>query len=502
MLARMPTVRTRRDRGPAEEDELDRLRSPRRDLLVEEEVEPGRFVQASGPFAEYERTVHTDAGGVSETISYRFDIPWFGWVFALPVRWTLRHRRDRAPWWAPPERLDARAVHMLGLLCAAGVVFGYCNVVFSQTIAFAADEFDAGEGAQALAGTVVRWGILLTLALAALTDRLGRRRILVTTVIAAPLLTALCAFAPNLATLTAIQTIARPLSIALGITISIVAVEEMPAGSRAYAISLIALVYALGGGLCVIALPLADLGLDGWRLVYLVPLVLLVISVDVARRLPESRRFIRPHAVHPPLPRRRFVLVAVGGLLVNLLIASSTFYENRYLKDVRGYSALAITIYTLVTSTPGGIGVFLGGRLADVRGRRLIGAIGLVAGAVGNVLVYSLAGSGMWLSKLFLVSIVGSMTVPALAVYGSELFPTGGRGRANGWMSVIAIVGSTISLGIAGTLLDRGTSYGAVMALLAIGPLINAVLLLAAYPETAHVELETLNPEDRIAGVK
>ena len=144
---------------------------------------------------------------------------------------------------------------------------------------------------------------------------------------------------------------------------------------------------------CIIALPLADLGLDGWRLVYLVPLVLLVISVDVARRLPESRRFMRPHAVHPSLPRRRFLLVAVGGLLVNLLIAPSTFYENRYLKDVRGYSAAAITVYTLVTSTPGGIGVFLGGRMADVRGRRLIGAIGLVA-ARSAMCSSSLAGSG------------------------------------------------------------------------------------------------------------
>jgi MFS family permease len=272
----------------------------------------------------------------------------------------------------------------------------------------------------------------------------------------------------------------------------------MSAGSRAYAISLLALVYALGGGLCIIALPLADLGLQGWRLVYLVPLALLVVSFDLARRLPESRRFLRPHAVRPPLPRRRFLLVAIGGLLVNLLIASSTFYENRYLKDERGYSATAITIYTLVTSTPGGIGVFLGGRLADTRGRRLVGAFALVVGSIGTVLVYSLAGSGMWLSKLFFVSIIGSMTVPALGVYGSELFPTGGRGRANGWMSAIAIVGSTISLGIAGTLLDRGSSYGAVMTLLAVGPLVNAVLLLAAYPETAQIELEELNPEDRL----
>jgi MFS family permease len=225
---------------------------------------------------------------------------------------------------------------------------------------------------------------------------------------------------------------------------------------------------------------------------------LLVIAFDVARRLPESGRFVRPHAERPPLPRRRFVLVALGGLLFNLLIASSTFYENRYLKDVRGYSAADITVYTLVTSTPGGIGVFLGGYLADTRGRRKVGAVALVAVAIGTVLVYSLAGSSMWLSKLVLVSVLGSMSVPVLGVYGPELFPTGARGRANGGRTAIAIVGSTISLGVAGTLLDRGTSYGSVMALLAIGPLVTAVLLLAAYPETAHVELEDLNPEDRM----
>jgi uncharacterized membrane protein YczE len=61
----------------------------------------------------------------------------------------------------------------------------------------------------------------------------------------------------------------------------------------------------------------------------------------------------------------------------------------------------------------------------------------------------------------------------------------------------IAIVGSTISLGIAGTLLDGGVSYGSVMALLAVGPLVTAALLVTAYPETARVELEDLNPEDR-----
>ena len=111
-------------------------------------------------------------------------------------------------------------------------------------------------------------------------------------------------------------------------------------------------------------------------------------------RLPESRRYELPHAERPPLPRRRFVLLGVSAFLYNILIAPTTFYENRYLKDVRGYSASLIALYTLVTATPGAIGVLVGGRLADVKGRRLVGAVALLAVAIGNICVFSFAGRG------------------------------------------------------------------------------------------------------------
>ena len=121
------------------------------------------------------------------------------------------------------------------------------------------------------------------------------------------------------------------------LVVTIVAAEEMPPGSRAYAVSVLGLAYALGAGTCVWALPLADLG-DA-RL-----------AADLRRRArvprrrraawpagcPESRRYELPHAEHAPLPGRRFLLLAASAFLYNLLIAPTTFYENRYLKDVRG----------------------------------------------------------------------------------------------------------------------------------------------------------------------
>jgi MFS family permease len=89
--------------------------------------------------------------------------------------------------------------------------------------------------------------------------------------------------------------------------------------------------------------------------------------------------------------------------------------------------------------------------------------------------------------------------VPALSVYGPELFPTSLRGRANGIINTVATVGSVTGLVLAGYLIDRLGSFGLALGLLAIGPLVMAVVVLAYFPETAWRELEDLNPEDRTA---
>jgi predicted MFS family arabinose efflux permease len=472
-------------------------------------AEPGRFVQVEGTFNTYERRVYDEVDGdgasfVREVTTYHLDIPWFGWLFALPTRRALqrppaeRLHGGRQPWWAPPQRLDARAAHVLGLLAAAELIAGYCGTVFSQTVAFAADEFGASEGAQGVAGTVVRLGIVFSVVLLAFADRVGRRRVLTGAAVAAPIMAAFGALAPSFAVLTMLQTLARPVALALGLVIAIVAAEEMPPGSRAYAVSVLGLAYALGVGTCVWALPLADLGTSGWRLVYVVGLVYLALAVRLRRGIPESRRYELPHAERPPLPGRRFALLATSAFLYNILIAPTTFYENRYLKDVRGYSATLIAVYVLVTGTPGALGVLAGGRVADVRGRRIVGAVALVATALGAIVVFSSAGRSLWTAKI-VTSILGGAAVPALGVYTAELFPTSRRGGANGWLSAAAVAGSIAGLLVAGQLLDQGSSYGTVMSILAIGPLVYAVLVIVAYPETARRDLDDINPEDRAA---
>src|SRR5205085_8419226 len=99
--------------------------------------------------------------------------------FVVPFKRALRKPGSpTAPWWAPPARLDARAASVLGSLAVLAVVFGYLNTLFTQTIAFAGEEFGAGNAAQGVAGAVVRVGGLVALVVASVADRRGRRPIL------------------------------------------------------------------------------------------------------------------------------------------------------------------------------------------------------------------------------------------------------------------------------------------------------------------------------------
>jgi MFS family permease len=478
---------------------IDLLTTPRDDFVSESPAGDGVFTLQHGPFRSYRRRLVVDGeGSATQTIEYTLAVPWFAFLFVWPVRRALRQPTGgkAQPWWAPPDRLGARQANVLGLLAAASLIIGYVNTLFTQTVGFAADEFGVDNTTKGVAGAVVRAGIVFTLPIVFLADRVGRRRMIIFAATAAPLVAALGALSPTFAVLTGTQTIGRPLGLALDVLVAVVAAEEMPRSSRTYAISVLAMASGLGAGLCVMALPLADLGARGWRLVYVLPLLLMVIARDLARRLPETRRFEQQHATTPYVSRHRFVVLAVSAFLGNLFVAPASYYQNSYLDNVRGYSPGRITLFTLATATPAGLGILAGGRIADARGRRLLGGLALLVGVAFGVLSFVRGGWVMWASA-FLAGLIGGAAYPALSVYRTELFPTARRGGAGGLLTASALVGGSIGLIVTGRAVDRGWSYGSILGLFAIGSIVVTVLVFTQYPETAHRELEELNPEDR-----
>lgn len=520
--------------------ELDALREPRGDIVAERAAGADAWEQAHGPFRSYRReltatrldqpagpasrTAETpaapspaeadpavDAHGavgtcweVRETVEYRLAVPVWSLLLEWPVRRALRHRQpEYGYWWAPPDRLDARTATVLALLCTVQVVDGYLGSVLSQSITYAADEFGRGNTAQGLVLGMVRFGVLVALGALALADRKGRRSLLLASGIGSCAFTVLGGLSPAMWFLGGSQLIARGLSTALGVIIVVVAAEEMPARTRAWAASMLLLAAGLGSGMVVWILPVVDLTIYGWRAIYLTASLGVLAVCWAGRQLHETQRFQQHRddtAVLAAEDRRRrtdrLVLLAVSAFLVAMFLAPTNSFQNDFLKDERGFSALGVAVFSVVTATPVGIGFLIGGRLAETLGRRAVGAFGLTCGTILRASSYFASGPALWLLTLA-GTVVSGIAVPALAVYGPELFGTHDRGRANGIIVVAGVVGSTLGLLAVGLLSDRwGGELGPPVALTAAGPLIVAVLVLTRFPETAGMDLEELNPED------
>ena len=504
----MQRVRTITHRWPVDSDEARTALEPRDDLLRETEGctvgEVVEFGQAHGPLQAYRRTVCADGDHVIERIEYRFCLPWFRPLLAPLVRRAVAHRRpagSTSQWWAPPDQLTARQAHTLALLALASMAAAFANTLFTQTSTFAAEAFAAGDGALGVAGAVVRLGIVIALPFAFIADRVGRRRTIVLLAWLTPLCCALGALVPSFPLLVATQTVGRPLGIALSLLAGVAAAEEMPRNSRAYALSVLAMSAGLGAGVCVAGLALADVGDEGWRLVYLMSLVWMPVAVSLTRHLHETRRFETAHRVAPPMHRGRLGLIAVVALASNLFVAPASYFQNDYLRIERFFSAGDITVFTLLTGTPASIGLLLGGRLSDVIGRRRVIIWCTPLSAVALALAFSTSGVLMWAATL-LGGLTAAMAFPAFAVYRAELFPTGSRGSANGIITTTALLAGSLGIVVVGVLRDQGMSYGQVIGIVALGQIIAALIAYRWYPETAHLELEQLNPEDPAVAVE
>lgn len=480
------------------------------DIAGEAVAVVGRFSLADGPFTSYRRTVSipprsggNDGSLVAAREKIEYSLPPGGiWrvIIGAFIAHALRHppKPGKTPIWASAQRLDPRSLQVLMVLATLALVIGYHGTLLGQTITFATDEFGVDVDVQGDILAFARLGSPLAIVLGAIADRRGRRRMLVASLLGCIGTTVLGAITPNLLGLAVTQSLNRGTWGAAVALVGVILAEEMPAGARAHTLGLLGMCMALGAGLALAVLPVADTGTDAWRLLYLFPLLMIPVVLRYGRQLPESKRYERPHRRlslrgHVPV----LLLVCVAAFMLNLILGPAPQFRNEFLRDERAFSAVALSLFATLTALPGSLGILVGGRLAETMGRRSVVAVSATVGSIMVALSFSTDGALMWVTAA--VGTIGLAAVgPSFMIYYAELFPTSLRGRASGIITMVAMGGSVVGLLTVGRLAKAFDAFGPAIGLMAVGPCLMALIVLGWFPETKLRELEDLNPEDDV----
>jgi putative MFS transporter len=354
---------------------------------------------------------------------------------------------------------------------------------------------------------IIRGASLLSLPVSGLADRIGRRRTLLGCTALGLAITALASASPAFWWFVAMLALGRPLLTATNALAGLVAGEESRAGQRATAIALVTAGYGIGAGLIGLVRSAAGDHL-GFRGVFLLPLVPLVLLPLAARGLTEPERFQRLRAaaeagrvrmrapVLGPLRAGAGRALALLGFLT-FSIAFVTGPANTYLflysERVLGMSTGATAAMLLVAGPVGLAGLLVGRGLADRLGRRPTAGSAQAVIAVACALAYS--GTSAAVVAGYLLAIFAAATYgPAAGAQATELFPTSVRGSVAGWLAAAGVVGAVAGLVTFGALVDRLGGFGRAAVAIAI-PVGVAALLFTLLPETRGMEPEESAPE-------
>ncbi|MEM6954501.1 MAG: MFS transporter [Myxococcota bacterium] len=377
---------------------------------------------------------------------------------------------------------------------------GYDFLALGQILPNLREDFGLDPAWSAYIIGFVNIGTILAFFLVRKADVWGRRRVMTVTIFGYTVMTFLTGLAPNLVVFVVLQLIARIFLLAEWSVSMVYAAEEFPAEKRGTTIGVIQACSSLGSIACAGLVPLLLKSPFGWRTVYFVGIIPLILLAFARRSLGETRRFKERGPEPPPSlfsiwssPYVKRVLTLAAVWFVAYIPAQNAVglwkefaVNERGLTD--GEVGLAIAI-AAVGSLPF---LFGAGKMIDTLGRKRSSAIIFTIGGFAIVGCYTLHGFVPLTIALGFGIFGASAYLPILNSYGSELFPTQYRGTANAWANnIFGRLGYVLSPFAVGAIVGAtGGEYGPVVASTAVFNIVAIALIYATMPETTNRELE------------
>lgn len=412
------------------------------------------------------------------------------------------------------EPRDDRYLRLLLVLLVSCSFFeGYDSSILALLLADIQSTFAVSEATLGVVRIPIELGLAAAFFVARLADRVGRRPLLLWSVVGYTAFTALTAFSWDIWSFALFQFASRIfLGAEYAVAVTMI-VEEFPTARRGRALGVLLTFSALG---TIIVGLLLGLGLqDGpleWRSFYLIGLVPLALLSVFRRRIKETRRFETARATgavvgdRTPLlepwraaHRRNLVLVGLFHMLRSIPLFGSTAWWAFYAERERGFSSGEVAFYIICAYGLGCVGYYLCGRCMERYGRRATAfAYGVGAIAFAELLFQTTSRPLSFVGLLFAV-FFGLGMAPVMSAYATELFPTEIRGQAAAWIrNLFEIAGYVFGPAVVGILGDHTTgavgNVGDTVSLLMLLQLPTLWLVAKYLPETKGVDLEDVAP--------
>lgn len=440
------------------------------------------------------------------------------------------------------DRINPYLVGLFALLSTATVFEGFDAAM----LGFAAPDVRASLGISleewGFVTGLTRMGVLASFLFMLSADRVGRRSVMMITVAGFAIANGLTAFVENKLEFIVAQFFARLFLTAEYALAVIMIGEEYPARLRGRAIAILTSLATVGVmvmakvqpfvllpegeqggmihqfGMAIVTFGQNVLGLEAetqnWRALYALGVVPLILIFGLRFSLRETRRFEAGRDPEPkpkgkrldwkkhwqdatrpwkPQYRRRTAIVALLWNCTHLVTAPSVVYWVIYAREDLGLSTVQVGDIVFWGYGGGVAGHFVAGWLIDRFGRKWTCAGFYVLAAISIYWLYhhpTLFGQYFWM--IATVFCFGA-AMTATHVYASELFPTEIRATGYGWttnfLGRLSEILTPMAIGL--LILPLGGIPSAI-AVVAVGPIIGAALVLRYAPETRGLTLEEI----------
>lgn len=345
---------------------------------------------------------------------------------------------------------------------------GYAFAILGVGAPFIATSFGLDQSGIARMYAWISLNSLGALILSRMADRVGRRRIVLISLIITPVCSLGAALSTRASWFIAFEMFVYAATGAIFASSLVMVAESLPIAYRAKGQGWANLATGTGGGLCVILAPLfAYFGIS-WRWLLVIPAGGIVAVPAIARMIPESRRWERAAAtgaaamshyydVFGPRLRWRTIPLMIATLLGEIsgvAVASWVYYHA---VTVVGLSPARGSVVLLVGGTISVAGLALGAWMSERFGRvHSIVVLGF-AGMAGVLGYYwgpppAFAFPTLWLLITYAwFATTGRGIIVAANSAVTELFPTALRGTILGWLTLcvtFSAVGAQVAIAV------------------------------------------------------